>query len=424
MASFDWPNWKNGDLPSIEPHSKAKLSVLRNYVEDYICILCANSFGRDAFKITVVDGFAGGGAYADGTLGSPFVFLEAVAAAETKINATRAKPLSIDCHYYFVEKSTTNFECLRWQLEQSAYKNQLGKTIFLHHGSFHEHHAQIVAKTKDRFTRGGSRVIFFLDQCGYSDVDPRLLNSISADLNNKAEFIINFAVTWFTDFISDKTKFRNMLSNLGLDSEISAEKLIRAKETSGCDWRYIIESMIGPAFKKVAGAPFFSPFYIAPIDNHRGYWLLHLAPHIRARSAMLDVHWRNANGHRHFGHLRLNMLMYKPDSDRVGYLDGFAFDDLTKSTAKKGLKEDFARVIRDSHGDGIPFQTFAAQYCNVTIADEKLMAETIEDLARDGEVIIRGPKGKSKRSEKISPNDIVLPCNQLFLTMLNKKSLR
>ncbi|HEV7927992.1 MAG TPA: three-Cys-motif partner protein TcmP [Verrucomicrobiae bacterium] len=420
MASFEWTDWKSGGLPSIEPHSEAKLNVLRSYVEDYICILCADGFGRDTFKITLVDGFAGGGAYLGGKFGSPFVFLQAVAAAEARINVNRQKPLTIDCHYYFVEKNKASFECLRWQLENSTYKHQLGKTIFLHRGSFHEHHAQIVAKTKDRFTRGGSRVIFFLDQCGYTDVDPRMLNSISADLNNKAEFIINFAVTWFTDFISDKTKFRNMLSNLGLDSEISAEKLIRAKETSGCDWRYIIESMIGPAFKKVAGAPFFSPFYIAPIDNHRGYWLLHLAPHIRARSAMLDVHWRNANGHRHFGHLGLNMLTYKPDAERVGYLDGFAFDDLTRDIAKRGLKCDFARVIHDSHADGVLFQDFAAMYCNKTIADEKLIAETIEDLVKDEEVIVLGPKGKPKRSEKVSAKDIVLPCNQLFFTTLKK----
>ena len=420
MATFDWKNWNNGTLPTLEPHSQAKLNVLEDYVTNYICILCANSFGRDVFKITLVDGFAGGGAYNEGKFGSPFVLLHAVAAAEAKINSNREKPLTIDCHYYFVEKDQTNFECLRIQLEQSIFKPQLGNSIFLLQGAFHEHHPQIVAKTKERFSRGGSRAIFFLDQCGYTDVDPRMLRSISWDLNKKAEFIINFAVSWFTDFVGDKAKLATMLSNLGLGEELSADELIKAKETSGCDWRYIIESMIGKAYKTVAGAAFFSPFYIAPIDNHRGYWLFHLAPHIRARSAMLGVHWANANGHLHFGHLGLNMLSYKPEADPGGYLNGFAFDEMTKGNAKTGLKEDFARVIRDSHPDGIPFHAFATQYCNSTIADEKLMAQTIEELSADGQVIIRGPKGKAKRSESVTPKDIILPCNQLFFPTLRQ----
>ena len=418
MATFNWTGWNDGKLPTLEPHSQAKLSVLGDYVTDYICILCANSFGRDVFKISLVDGFAGGGAYDGQKQGSPFVLLQAVAAAETKINATRDKPIKIDCHYYFVEKDQVNFDCLQFQLQQSIYKSELGKTIFLLRGAFHEHQTQIVAKTKERFTRGGSRVIFFLDHCGYTDVHPLMLRNISEQLNKKAEYIINFAVSWLTDFIGDESKLTAMLSNLGLESELTAKELIEAKERSGFDWRYLIESRIGTAYRKVAGAAFFSPFYIAPIDNHRGYWLLHLAPHIRARSAMLGVHWANANGHLHFGHLGLNMLSYKPEADQGGYLNGFAFDAMTKDSAKVGLKTDFARVIRDSHTDGISFQEFANHYCNSTIADEELMSQTMAELSAENEIIIRGPKGRPKRSESVSPKDIILPCNQLFFQKL------
>jgi three-Cys-motif partner protein len=128
MATFDW---SNGKLPPLEPHSQAKLNVLGDYVTDYVCILCRNSYGREVFKISLVDGFAGGGAYQGGKLGSPFVLMSAVAAAETKINSAREKPLAIDCHYYFVEKDPANFACLRSQLEQSIFKDQIGRSIFL-----------------------------------------------------------------------------------------------------------------------------------------------------------------------------------------------------------------------------------------------------------------------------------------------------
>ena len=82
MKLFDWKNWKKGLLPPLEPHSEGKLQVLRDYVEDYICILCSDSFGRDIFRITIVDGFAGGGVYALDKKGSPHVLLEAVETAE------------------------------------------------------------------------------------------------------------------------------------------------------------------------------------------------------------------------------------------------------------------------------------------------------------------------------------------------------
>jgi len=108
------------------------------------------------------------------------------------------------------------------------------------------------------------------------------------------------------------------------------------------------------------------------------------------------------------------MLSYKPDAKQEGYLDGFAFDDFTKITAKKTLKADFARVISDSHAEGISFRDFATQYCNQTFANESLIAETLEELSREGEITILGPKGSPKRSDSVAANDIILPCNQLF----------
>ena len=418
---FDWKNWKKGLLPALETHSEGKLKVLRNYVEDYICILCADSYGRDTFKITMVDGFAGGGIYALGKTGSPFVLLEAVETAAAKINLNRQKPLTIDCHFYFVEENADAFECLSANLSDSKYKDSLGKTVFLMKGTFQNSQPKIILETNQRFRRGGSRVIFFLDQCGYTDVNPQLLRSVSTQLNHKAEFIINFAVDWLSDFISDNDVFRKIFPSLGLESQLTADELILAKEKSGHDWRYIVESMIGPAFRNVAGSPFFSPFYIAPVDNHRGYWLLHLAPHARARSAMLDVYWKNANSHKHFGNAGLDMLAYKADVDQTGYLTGMSFDENTRQAAKTALMTDFARLVRDSHAHGVCFKDFTNKYCNQTLANQSLIAETLEQLAAESQIVIKGAKGNPKRSEKIQVNDIILPCNQLLFDVFKTK---
>jgi len=108
--------------------------------------------GKEEFKITFVDAFAGGGLYSKDEDGSPFIFLKAVREAEAIINTTqnRRKSLKIDAHFYFVEKSATNFKCLTDSILLSDWKGEIDKTIFLHHASFQNVADKIVAKTQNK----------------------------------------------------------------------------------------------------------------------------------------------------------------------------------------------------------------------------------------------------------------------------------
>ncbi len=58
--SDKYREWENGGLVTLDKHSRAKHEVLRTYVERYLEILCRR-YGMTSFKITLVDGFAGGG---------------------------------------------------------------------------------------------------------------------------------------------------------------------------------------------------------------------------------------------------------------------------------------------------------------------------------------------------------------------------
>ena len=77
---FQWA--PEGPPPPIEPHSKAKLTVLRKYLNAYFDKL--NIYPqREDFKLDLVDGFAGGGTFQEGneTLsGTPLIMLEEVEA--------------------------------------------------------------------------------------------------------------------------------------------------------------------------------------------------------------------------------------------------------------------------------------------------------------------------------------------------------
>lgn len=417
---FDWKSWDQGKFPKLELHSEAKLNVLQDYVVDYIKILCSQSFGQEHFRITLVDGFSGGGLYQDGKLGSPFVLIKAVQMAEASLNLDgRKKPIRVDCDFHFIDEKKKAIECLRYQIETSDYRNWLNKNVFIHHGPFSEQYHKVVDRLKKRHPKGGARVIFFLDQCGYTKVDPNLIRIISEQLGHKAEFIINYAIEWLSDFSGNNELFRKRFQTMNLESEISAEELIKIKETGGVHWKYLVEAKIGPAFRKISGSPFFSPFYIEPVDGHRGYWLLHLAPHERARSAMMDVHWKHANSHRHFGHSGLDMLAFKADADATGYMEGMSFNELTLGSMKDKLLDDLAREVRNHHPQGIKFEDFLKTVSNHTMATRGMIAETIQELVMKSELVATGPKGNRKRSGKINGGDIIVPCHAKQLFLLN-----
>lgn len=228
---FDWRSWDKGQLPTLEPHSAAKLNVLRDYVEDYITILCSRTFGVERFRITLVDGFSGGGVYEENKKGSPFVLLKAVETAEAKLNDFgRIKKIKIDCDYHFVDGNRASIDCLRYQLEHSEYKGRINKSVFLHCGKFDAKYPAIVDRLLKRHSKGGARVIFFLDQCGYSQINPHILRAICEQLGEKVEFIINFAIEWLEDYIGDNKTFQKVFPKLGLDEVLPMEKLIRLRK--------------------------------------------------------------------------------------------------------------------------------------------------------------------------------------------------
>jgi len=406
--SFNWSSWLT-KLPVLADHSQAKLDILRSYIEDYIQILCTGNPGQDQFRLTLVDGFSGGGRYEGGKLGSPFVMLQAVQVAEARLNQDRKKPFPIVCHFYFVENDASAAECLEYQLRQSEYAPRLGNSIFLIRDSFEKAQERIVAESRQRFPRGGSRVIFFLDQCGYSDAPPPLLRSISEQLNFKAEFIVNFAIDWLTAYVRSEVTFRSIFPSLGLEAALPLEKVVAAINNPQFDPQYVVESLVGPAFKQVSGSPFFSPFYIQAPKSNRGYWLLHLAPQRRARSAMLDVQWRVANSCRHFGHAGLDMLAFRPDADPSGYLVGLDFGETTKANVKARLVQDLPREIRDRHKKGISYSDFQDGYCNRMMANDEIVRDSLIELMQKGEIDVCGQKGGRKRVDSIRPGDIITP---------------
>lgn len=60
----------------------------------------------EEFKLDLIDGFAGGGIFLDGTAevsGTPLVMIEETTEASSGLNQKRTKRLRIRCRFYFVD---------------------------------------------------------------------------------------------------------------------------------------------------------------------------------------------------------------------------------------------------------------------------------------------------------------------------------
>lgn len=163
--------------PFIDPHSKAKLDVLRSYLRAYFDRLNVYP-GREEFKIDLIDGFAGGGTFLDDdevVSGTPLIMLEECEAATERLNANRTKPLRFDCKCYFIEKRAAHTDHLRLVLKERGYALNDGR-IVVRNSLFEKEVENILAEIKRRQPLAG-RAIFLLDQTGFSQVELNPINS-------------------------------------------------------------------------------------------------------------------------------------------------------------------------------------------------------------------------------------------------------
>lgn len=201
MAKKQNFNWKIGEpLPQIEAHTERKLDVIEQYLDVYFDTVAANRH-MDTLRITIVDGFCGGGLYQSGEeirFGSPFALLNAVERAKTRLNVNRHKPLQIEAQFYFSDSNPLHMAALRDALSRSEYLPLLDDTIVLQTGVFEDLLPKVLVDIKKRQRQG--RSFFVLDQWGYTDVPVRCLQQIFSSLS-KPEAILTFSIDALLNYL-------------------------------------------------------------------------------------------------------------------------------------------------------------------------------------------------------------------------------
>jgi three-Cys-motif partner protein len=222
--------WDSRKPATIKDHSVAKLDVLRAYLLEYFQTLVAPH--HDELRLTLVDGFAGGGIYEHETtrqevLGSPFVFLQAAEEAEAIINQGRQKPFRINADYWFVDEDPTAMAVLETMLRARDYAQRIGNDVRLLQGRFDAVAEIIRASIKQKNPRNG-RALFFLDQYGYKEVPAPLINSIFREMP-AAEVILTFNIDAFINFATDNKATGETLHRIGTPNALRGRSIDEIK---------------------------------------------------------------------------------------------------------------------------------------------------------------------------------------------------
>lgn len=407
-------NWKDGpDL--IQQHSVAKHRILEAYLAAYFRTL-VSSPNQEELRLTLVDGFAGGGLYVHNDTrelikGSPFIFLEATKEAEYLINKDRRKPVRLLVDYFFTEADRHAHQHLDKVLREAGYGDRIGTSIHLWHDRFQDKADSIIEFIQKKTPKKG-RSIFALDQYGYKEVPTQLMRKIFSALPS-AEVILTFGVDSFINFANDGEQIKGLLDGLGIP-DIFAGRSIEEIKSSERDWRLFIQSALYRRLVENCGAKHFTPFFIRNRGGHGDYWLIHMSQHPRARDVMTEVHWANNNYFIHYGGAGLDMFQmvgYDPSFDsahRGQSLLGFEFDDVARSASLGALMEHIPRHVYETTV-GMSFADLFKSTCNSSPATARLYRDAIEKLVAEKAVEVLGADGSTRRSAaQIKAGDYVV----------------
>ena len=408
MAHYDWKIGE--DLPELGAHSVAKHRILQRYLDRYIDI-CAVTPVQEKLKLTIVDGFAGGGRYSfrgDELPGSPIILMRTIAAAQERLNAARPKGFRIETRFVFIDDNKHHTDFLMAEIEQSEFSGLLGNAVTVLTCKFSQAVDALIRDAKNHTRKG--RSLFILDQYGWSDVMFSDVRKILANLP-KAEVFMNFAVDSLIDYLSDKTAGSQAHRNIDLSpAQISELVQHRTREKA---WRAIIQNELYEHIQRWTGAQYYSPFFVRSPKSGRSYWLLHLSRHREARNLIGEIHWDESNVSTHHGRPGLGSLGFSPNMSPEQLPLDFNFDEMALERSMTTLEDQIPSYVRTavSNGRMTSLNEVFGNECNDTPVTSPIIQKALVKLRDEKELKIISKDGKEKpRAQRLDWADrVVLP---------------
>ena len=398
--------------PLIGAHSKAKLDVLRQYLRAYFDRLNVSPL-REEFKLDLVDGFAGGGTFRDAdqiVSGTPLIMLEESEAAKARLNQKRAKPLNLDCKYYFVDKESAHVDHLRRVLNERGFRVD-DESIVVRNERFEHVVDDIIAEIRRRQPRAG-RSIFLLDQTGFSQVELELIARIFRELP-AAEVILTFAADALVNHLAKTPSLVKAVAPLEL-TESRMHELVEQRDGDG--GRALVQRTLRDHIRAVTRATYDTPFFVRPQMSRRALWFLHLSRHPTARDVMIQRHWDISNTFEHYGPGDFGMLGWEALHSKT--LPLFRFAELDAQEVQAQLLNSMpSELFALASETPVTVETMRHMFANRTTARFSDLDLTVLKLFREREIQILSPDGRVRPStlKRLRPDDRIAFPDTLFL---------
>lgn len=390
-------SWEEG--VELEEHTRRKHKILREYLSRYLAVRCAFP-QQTKFRLSIVEGFAGGGRYKCGAPGSPLIFIEELRAAAEGFNLRRQAegmaPLDIECFLILNDAEPGTIPILKQNVAPllAAIRTEVPK-LHLQAVYFDKPFESVYPEIKALLEQGRYQsVLFNLDQYGHSDVELTTLADISASFVS-AEIFYTFAISSLLAFLR-KSNPKLLARQLGFLGVTPSDLSSLEGQMSKNEWLGAAERLVFDSFRSCS--QYVSPFSINNPDGWR-YWLIHFANNYRARQEYNNILHQNSSMQAHFGRSGLNMLSFDPShSDSILYL----FDVSGRASAKGQLLEDIPRLVTD-FGDAVGVGQFYGSIYNMTPAHtEDVHAAMIENPDME---VVTDAGGERRKPNTIRADD-------------------
>lgn len=262
----------------IVPHTKAKHTILKKYVEAWAPILAQGGFNP---KIVFIDGFAGPGKYSGGEDGSPVVVTNAIK------NHILSKNFRSTFTSLFIEKDSERSKVLKETLKERCEPLPVWSKYHVINGEFNE----VLSGILSNFEKDGTSLapcLCFVDPFGWSDINYSVL--VDFMKYEKAELLITFMAGYLGRFVWDELHM-DSIKELFSEEQIAGIKNSVNKEETIV--RYFLDNLKG----RMSEAGIDSEIYhlaFATYNNHNRleYFLIYLSKSCAGfkamKSAMFD----------------------------------------------------------------------------------------------------------------------------------------
>lgn len=267
-------------LLSITPHTQAKHTILRLYLEAWIAILSRQStkIGNSRDGILFVDGFAGPGVYEGGEPGSPVIAIDVV--------LNHSATLSVPIRMLFIEERGDRHQSLEKEIYARKSAIDADNSLFVDRPICGECATEL-GKVLDKCEKKGEKfgpALVFLDQFGYSQVPMDLIERILQHPQCEVFSYLNYKR--LSQFIGDVDKQK------GISRAWGSESWREALELVGGAKRNFLKESYKQELRDGAGAKFVLDFAMCGQDGTILYWLFFCTNNLRGIEEMKRAMWK------------------------------------------------------------------------------------------------------------------------------------